>query len=58
MRPAHRDNSFSRALLNWWSAIYLQACAVWGTPPDPEVLAYAESYETRRADLQALSGSG
>jgi hypothetical protein len=40
---------------NWWPAIYLQACAVWGTPPDPTVLAYAETYETQRADLQALS---
>jgi hypothetical protein len=43
---------------NWWPAIYLQACAAWGTLPDPSVLAYAETYETQRADLQAVSGSG
>jgi hypothetical protein len=41
---------------NWWPAIYLQACQHWGTPPDPKVLAFAETYEGQRADLQAVSG--
>jgi hypothetical protein len=40
---------------NWWPAVYLQACQCWGTPPDPQVLAYAETYEGQRADLQAVS---
>jgi hypothetical protein len=43
---------------NWWPAIYLQACAAWGTPPDPKVLAYCETYEGQRADLRTVSASG
>lgn len=43
---------------NWWPAIYRQACATWGIAPDPHVLAYRETYETQRADLKAVSGSG
>jgi len=43
---------------NWWPAVYLQACKGWNIPPDPEVLAYNETYETQRADLKAVSGSG
>jgi hypothetical protein len=42
---------------NWWPAIYEQACRAWGTPPDPKVLAYNQTYEAQRADLQAVSGS-
>ncbi len=42
---------------NWWPAIYLQACRTWGTPPDPKVLAFAETYEAQRADLQTVMGS-
>jgi hypothetical protein len=42
---------------NWWPAIYRQACASWGSEPDPEVLAFDESYEGQRADLKAVSGS-
>jgi hypothetical protein len=41
---------------NWWPAVYRQACASWGTAPDPQVLAFAETYEGQRADLQAVSG--
>ena len=29
----------------------------WGTPPDPKVLAFHQTYEDQRADLQAVSGS-
>jgi hypothetical protein len=43
---------------NWWPEIYRQACARWGVPPDPQALAFAETYETTRADLQAISASG
>jgi hypothetical protein len=42
---------------NWWPAIYLQACQRWGTPPDPKVLAFNQTYEGQRADLQAVSDS-
>lgn len=43
---------------NWWPEIYQQACASWGIAPDPAVLAYHTTYETQRADLKAVSGSG
>ena len=42
---------------SWWPAIYLQACRNWGVAPDPKVLAYNETYETQRADLQTVSAS-
>jgi hypothetical protein len=42
---------------NWWPAIYLQACEAWGVAPDPIVLAFAETYEGQRADLQTVSVS-
>jgi hypothetical protein len=40
---------------NWWPAIYSQACAAEGVPPDPAVLAFSETYEGKRADLQRLA---
>ena len=43
---------------NWWPSIYLQACQTWQITPDPEVLAYNESYEALRADLKAVPASG
>jgi hypothetical protein len=43
---------------NWWPRIYRQACKTWGIAPDPKVLAYAETYETQRADLKTVSVSG
>jgi hypothetical protein len=42
---------------NWWPGIYLQACKAWGTAPDPKVLAFNQTYEAQRADLQSVSGS-
>jgi hypothetical protein len=42
---------------NWWPSVYRQACRTWGVDPDPAVLAYAETYEGQRADLQTVSGS-
>lgn len=43
---------------NWWPDVYLEACRNWGVEPDPAVLAYNTSYETVRADLKELTGSG
>ena len=43
---------------NWWPTIYTQACRHWGVAPDPQVLAYAETYEGQRADLKTVSVSG
>jgi hypothetical protein len=42
---------------NWWPAIYSQACAAWNEKPDPEVLAYGETYEDARADLKKVAAS-
>jgi hypothetical protein len=43
---------------NWWPALYRQACEAKGEPPDPKVLAYAETYEGKRADLKTVGASG
>ena len=43
---------------NWWPELYQAACRHWGVPPDPEVLAYSTTYQTVRADLKELTGSG
>ncbi len=40
---------------NWWPEIYAQACAAAGHDPDPAILAYAETYEGQRADLQRVA---
>lgn len=42
---------------NWWPDIYREWCRVQGLEPDPKVLAFNESYETKRADLKMLSAS-
>jgi hypothetical protein len=51
-----RDQGLTRHE-NWWPAIYQQACRSWNTPPDPSVLAYAETYEGTRADLRDVATS-
>jgi hypothetical protein len=51
-----RDQGLTRHE-NWWPAIYRQACRSWGVEPDPKVLAFAETYEGQRADLQTVSVS-
>ena len=43
---------------NWWPEVYREACKHWGVEPDPKVLAYSTTYETVRADLKELTGSG
>jgi hypothetical protein len=42
---------------NWWPEVYTEACARWGTKPDPEVLAYSTTYQALRADLKNISAS-
>lgn len=42
---------------NWWPDLYRAACERWGIEPDPEVLAYATTYQAVRADLKELTGS-
>jgi hypothetical protein len=42
---------------NWWPDLYREACRNWGEQPDPEVLAYATTYEAVRADLKEVTGS-
>jgi hypothetical protein len=40
---------------NWWPAVYSMACAAEGVAPDPVVLAFDETYEGKRADLQRIA---
>lgn len=40
---------------NWWPGLYLAACKKWGILPDPQVLAFQETYEARRADLKEIN---
>ena len=42
---------------NWWPELYQQACQNWGKEPDPAALAFCETYEDKRADLQKLDDS-
>lgn len=42
---------------NWWPDVYRDWCNAEGLEPDPHVLAFNESYETKRADLKVLSTS-
>jgi hypothetical protein len=42
---------------NWWPGLYRAACRHWNTEPDPDVLAYATTYQAVRADLKELTGS-
>jgi hypothetical protein len=39
---------------NWWPEVYAMACAADGTQPDAAVLAFATSYEGKRADLKSV----
>ena len=40
---------------NWWPELYRLACERWDKTPDPTAMAFAETYENSRADLQKLS---
>ncbi len=43
---------------NWWPALYREWCRVQNRQPDPHVLAFQQTYETARADLQQIAASG
>jgi len=43
---------------NWWPTLYRKACERWGVSPDPNALAFSETYEEIRADLKDISASG
>ncbi len=43
---------------NWWPEVYRSACETWGISPDPEAMAFSETYATVRADLKTISASG
>jgi hypothetical protein len=43
---------------NWWPELYRAACEKWGVTPDPQALAFSETYEETRADLKQISASG
>jgi hypothetical protein len=40
---------------NWWPRIYTAACQARGVTPLPEVLAFSETYEGKRADHKEVS---
>ncbi|WP_439624160.1 hypothetical protein [Gemmata sp.] len=40
---------------NWWPDVYAMACKAEGVAPDPAVLAFDETYEGKRADLQRIA---
>ena len=42
---------------NWWPDVYLDYCRAQAIEPDAQVLAFDETYEAKRADLRAVSGS-
>lgn len=42
---------------NWWPDVYLDWCRAQNQTPDAQVLGYAETYESKRADLKILSAS-
>lgn len=39
---------------NWWPELYRRACERWGVTPDPEALAFDQTYASTRADLQPI----
>lgn len=43
---------------NWWPGLYLAYCRHANKPPDPATLNFHITYESARADLRKISGSG
>ncbi len=39
---------------NWWPELYTKVCSQRGTIPDPETLAFSQTYQEQRADLETL----
>jgi hypothetical protein len=50
---AYRDQGLTEHR-NWWPELYTKACQHWGKEPDPRALAFCETYEDCRADLEKL----
>lgn len=48
---AYRDQGLTEHR-NWWPELYTKACQHWGKQPDPDALAFCETYEELRADLE------
>ncbi len=42
---------------NWWPDLYREYCERAGITPNPDVLAYHQTYESTRADLKEVTGS-
>jgi len=42
---------------NWWPDLYRAYCKNKGIEPDPQILAYAATYENKRADLKQVAVS-
>jgi hypothetical protein len=42
---------------NWWPQLYQEWCAHRGITSDPKALAFAETYEGKRADLKTIPPS-
>jgi hypothetical protein len=42
---------------NWWPDLYRAYCKNQGIEPDPEMLAYSENYDNKRADLKEVAVS-
>jgi hypothetical protein len=40
---------------NWWPDVYSDMCRSLGETPDPAALAFDETYEGKRADLQRVA---
>jgi hypothetical protein len=53
---AYRDQGLTEHR-NWWPDVYREACREWGVRPDDAALAFAETYEAVRADLQPIAGA-
>ena len=43
---------------NWWPDLYREACRLRGVEPDRRVASFSQTYETTRADLKDVTGSG
>ncbi len=42
---------------NWWPDLYRAYCKRQGIEPDPEMLAYSENYDNKRADMREVAVS-
>lgn len=66
---AYGDEAWSRTLVdwkrwkedgltthfNWWPGVYCEACKHWGIEPDPKLLTYNTTCESKRADLKEVA---